>query len=218
MLTSIASIAAAAASTAAPASMTDACAALIEASAAASCASAAASAAWAASAAARSLSRTDCEMAFLRASGSDRASWRCAASLSARRWATTASAARSSAWRWRTRALAVWTPISARRSSACAWRSCASGWAVSMRASSCPAVTKSPSLAMMSAIRPATLAEMSISVASMRPLLLANPSGSPPPPSRCQATTARTARRRAPRPPRSRPRRVVADEGASPCA
>ena len=163
MLTSIASIAAAAASTAAPASMTDACAALIEASAAASCASAAASAAWAASAAARSLSRTDCEMAFLRASGSDRASWRCAASLSARRWATTASAARSSAWRWRTRALAVWTPISARRSSACAWRSCASGWAVSMRASSCPAVTKSPSLAMMSAIRPATLAEMSIS-------------------------------------------------------
>lgn len=205
MLTSIASIAAAAASTAAPASMTDACAALIEASAAASCASAAASAAWAASAAARSLSRTDCEMAFLRASGSDRASWRCAASLSARRWATTASAARSSAWRWRTRALAVWTPISARRSSACAWRSCASGWAVSMRASSCPAVTKSPSLAMMSAIRPATLAEMSISVASMRPLLLANPSGSPPPPSRCQATTARTARRRAPRPPRSRP-------------
>ena len=61
----------------------------------------------------------------------------------------------------------------ARASCASASCSCASSTAVSIRARTWPASTKSPSSTMMSSMRPAILVATSISVASMRPLLLA---------------------------------------------
>ena len=50
-----------------------------------------------------------------------------------------------------------------------------------IRATTSPALTKSPSRTRISLIRPAYLAATSISVASMRPLPLARPSGPLPP-------------------------------------
>ena len=49
---------------------------------------------------------------------------------------------------------------------------------MSMWATTWPAVTKSPSSTSSSMMRPASFVATSISVASMRPLLLAKPAGS----------------------------------------
>jgi hypothetical protein len=89
--------------------------------------------------------------------------------------------------------LAVSTAILARASWASASRRCASSTLVSILARTWPAVTKSPSSTRISLTRPAILAATSISVASIRPLLLAKPSGSPSGLRDCHATKAAPA-------------------------
>ncbi|MCY1365976.1 hypothetical protein D9M69_528520 [compost metagenome] len=103
----------------------------------------------------------------------------CVAVSSAWRWLTMAAAVACSLSRWATRASAVALAFSARRTSARAWASWASSTWVSMRASTCPSLTKSPSSTAISATRPGSLVATSSSVASMRPLPLAKPSPSP---------------------------------------
>jgi hypothetical protein len=96
-------------------------------------------------------------------------------------------AAARSASRWVTTLRAVSMPIVARSIWASACRRWASSCRVSMRATTCPAVTKSPSFTRISRRRPGMRVAMSISTASMRPLPPATPAGSVAWPSRAQA-------------------------------
>src|SRR5271166_4632400 len=72
------------------------------------------------------------------------------------------------------RVATVWRASAAE---ACAWCSCAMVWFVSMRATTSPGETISPSCGTISTTRPEILVEMSTWVASTRPLTLTMPAG-----------------------------------------
>lgn len=152
------------------------------------CERAAESAAWALCRVARSSSSCCCGRALRLTSASVRVKRFCAAVSSAWRCATTAWAVPFSLSRWATSEVAVTLAFSAWRTWAWAWASCASSTWVSIRATTSPAVTKSPSSTSISATRPGSLAATSTSVASMRPLPLANPSPSPVGRDTCQTS------------------------------
>ena len=109
----------------------------------------------------------------------ERARRRWAASSSAARAATWASAARTSLSRSATWARAVSTPFLAWAWRAAASSRCACRLLMSMRASGWPALTKAPSSTRMACTRPGSLVATSTSVASMRPLPLMKPSPGP---------------------------------------
>ena len=100
-----------------------------------------------------------------------------ARSSSASRCLTTASFAAFSLSRCSSLLLAVSTAVFASRRFACASRSSALSTSMFICASGWPAATMSPSFTLTSARRSGIFVAMSISVASRRPLLAANPSG-----------------------------------------
>lgn len=153
------------------------------------CERAADNAAWALCRVARSSSSCCCGRALRLTSASVRVKRFCAAVSSAWRCATTAWAVLFSLSRWATSEVAVSLAFSAWRTWAWAWANCASSTWVSIRATISPALTKSPSSTLISATRPGSLAATSTSVASMRPLPLANPSPRPVGRDTCQTST-----------------------------